>query len=334
MAYHREFGLDTKIVRIFNTYGPRMAPGDGRVVTNFLEQALAGQAAHRVRRRHARPVRSAGSTTRCAASSPCSHSDWTGPMNIGNPDEFTVLELAEVVLEVTGADVRDRVRAAAGRRPHPAPARHHARAARVLGWKPEVDLRAGVTQLASGTGPSGPRRGRSRGRRPGPRSSSTTRPATRSPSASRSLLADESAGEPPGVVVVDNGSSDGSVAALRRAFPDVRGRSTRAREPRLRRRRRTAGSRRPPAPIVAVCNPDLVVATRDRRRDARGASPTPAVGAAGPAGPQPRRHDVPVGAARSRARRRRRARAARARVAGQPVHPPLPRARRRPGRRP
>ena len=103
MAYHRYHGLDVRIVRIFNTYGPRMRPDDGRVVSNFIVQALAGQADHDLRRRHARPAASATSTTRCAASSPCSTRDHTGPVNIGNPNEFTMLELAEIVLEVTGS---------------------------------------------------------------------------------------------------------------------------------------------------------------------------------------------------------------------------------------
>ena len=145
MAYHRTHGVDAKIVRIFNTYGPRMAPGDGRVVTNFIEQALAG-----------RPltVYGDGSQTRsfCWVDDEVRgilallHSDWVGPMNIGSPDEFTVAELAELVLEITGSTgpltfeslpVDDPTR----RRPDIALAQ------RELGWKPEVDLRAGVAQL-------------------------------------------------------------------------------------------------------------------------------------------------------------------------------------------
>jgi dTDP-glucose 4,6-dehydratase len=146
MAYHREYGLDTKIVRIFNTYGPRMAPGDGRVVTNFLEQALAGAPL---------TVYGDGSQTRsfCWVDDEVRGflsllaSDWTGPMNIGNPGEFTVLELAKIVIEVTGSNseivfeplpVDDPSR----RRPDITLARE------VLGWEPEVDLRTGVTRLA------------------------------------------------------------------------------------------------------------------------------------------------------------------------------------------
>jgi nucleoside-diphosphate-sugar epimerase len=146
MAYQREFGLDTKIARIFNTYGPRMAPGDGRVVTNFLEQALAGAPL---------TVYGDGSQTRsfCWVDDEVRGflallaSDWTGPMNLGNPGEFTVLELAKIVIEVTGADseivfeplpVDDPTR----RRPDITLARE------VLGWEPAVELRAGVARLA------------------------------------------------------------------------------------------------------------------------------------------------------------------------------------------
>jgi len=145
MAYHRTFGLDTKIARIFNTYGPRMAPGDGRVVTNFIEQALAGSPL---------TVYGDGSQTRsfCWVDDEVRgflallHSDWIGPMNIGNPGECTVLELAEIVREVSGVDVPIELA--------PLPADDPTRrrpditlAREVLGWAPEVDLRSGVTRL-------------------------------------------------------------------------------------------------------------------------------------------------------------------------------------------
>jgi dTDP-glucose 4,6-dehydratase len=146
MAYHREYGLDTKIARIFNTYGPRMAPGDGRVVTNFLEQALVGEPL---------TVYGDGNQTRsfCWVDDEVRGflallaSEWTGPMNLGNPGEFTVLELAKLVIEVTGSDseivfeplpVDDPTR----RRPDITLARE------VLGWQPEVELRTGIAQLA------------------------------------------------------------------------------------------------------------------------------------------------------------------------------------------
>ena len=125
MAYHRTHGLDVRIVRIFNTYGPRMRPDDGRVVSNFIVQALAGRAAHDLRRRQPDPQSSATSTTRCAGFLALLDGDHTGPINIGNDGEFTMLELAEVVLEVTGSSSPIVLRAAAGRRPDAAPARPH-----------------------------------------------------------------------------------------------------------------------------------------------------------------------------------------------------------------
>src|ERR1700676_560018 len=102
MATHRARGLDVGIIRIFNTYGPRLRPGDGRVVSNFLVQAIEG-----------RPltVYGDGSQTRslCFVDDEVAgilallDSDLTGPVNIGNPDELTVLELAHAVLALTGS---------------------------------------------------------------------------------------------------------------------------------------------------------------------------------------------------------------------------------------
>jgi len=142
MAYHRTHGVDTKIVRIFNCFGPGLAPGDGRVVSNFLAQAMAGEPL---------TVYGTGSQTRsfCYVSDEVRGilallaSDWVGPMNIGNPDEHTILELAELVLDVTGSastlrfvdlPVDDPTR----RCPDITQARE------VLGWTPQVDLRTGV----------------------------------------------------------------------------------------------------------------------------------------------------------------------------------------------
>lgn len=144
MAYHRVHGVDVKIVRIFNTFGPCLRPGDGRVVSNFLVQAIDGKPL---------TVYGDGKQTRsyCYVDDEVRgilallESDWTGPMNIGNPDEFTVLELAELVLELTGSSseivfeplpVDDPTR----RRPD------IALATRVLGWRPEVELREGLAR--------------------------------------------------------------------------------------------------------------------------------------------------------------------------------------------
>jgi dTDP-glucose 4,6-dehydratase len=102
MAYHRVHGLDVRIVRIFNTYGPHMRPDDGRVVSNFITQALAGKPL---------TVYGDGSQTRsfCYADDEVAgflavlDSDYVGPVNVGNPVEFTVLELSRLVLAVTGS---------------------------------------------------------------------------------------------------------------------------------------------------------------------------------------------------------------------------------------
>src|SRR5206468_2568375 len=102
MAYARVHELDAKIVRIFNTYGPRLAPGDGRAVSNFLAQAIEGRNI---------TIYGDGSHTRsyCYVDDEVLgilalfESDFVGPMNIGNPAERTVLELARAVLDVTGS---------------------------------------------------------------------------------------------------------------------------------------------------------------------------------------------------------------------------------------
>ncbi len=142
MAYHRRHGLDVRIIRIFNTYGPRMRPGDGRVVSNFIVQALSAEPI---------TVYGDGSQTRsfCYASDEVEGiyrlflSDEVGPVNVGNPDEFTILELAELVLELTGSG------STIGRRPLPADDPKLRRpdislARRSLGWEPRVPLREGL----------------------------------------------------------------------------------------------------------------------------------------------------------------------------------------------
>ncbi len=144
MAYHRYHGLDTRIVRIFNTYGPRMRPYDGRVVSNFVVQALASQPI---------TVYGDGGQTRsfCYVSDLIEgiyrlyHSDRVEPTNIGNPVEFTVLQLAELVREMTGA--RSPIRFAPLPEDDPKVRRPDITVARqVLGWEPKVDLRAGLEQ--------------------------------------------------------------------------------------------------------------------------------------------------------------------------------------------
>ena len=142
MAYHRVHGLDVRIVRIFNTYGPAMRPHDGRVVSNFIRQALTGEPL---------TIYGDGSQTRsfCYVSDEIDGiyrllmSDFVGPMNIGNPDEMTVRELADVVLELTGSGSRIEIRPL----PQDDPQVRRPmidRAREVLGWEPRVPLREGL----------------------------------------------------------------------------------------------------------------------------------------------------------------------------------------------
>jgi dTDP-glucose 4,6-dehydratase len=142
MAYHRVFGVDTKIVRIFNCFGPGLLPADGRVVSNFLAQAMAGEPL---------TVYGDGTQTRsfCFVDDEVRGilallaSTWTGPMNVGNPDEHTVVELAELVLDVTGSSSEIRfVELPEGDPTRRCPDITLAR--QVLGWSPTVDLRDGL----------------------------------------------------------------------------------------------------------------------------------------------------------------------------------------------
>ena len=144
-AYHRIGAVDTRIVRIFNTYGPRMQPDDGRVVTNLVHQALAGEPM---------TVYGDGSQTRsfCYVDDLVDgivallNSSVIGPVNIGNPHEFTIAELVEVVRDVTGSD------SAVEYRPLPSddPRQRQpdiSRARTELGWEPTVPLRDGLSRM-------------------------------------------------------------------------------------------------------------------------------------------------------------------------------------------
>lgn len=144
MAYRRAHGVDTRIVRIFNTYGPRMRPGDGRVVSNFIVQALRGEPL---------TVYGDGGQTRsfCYVSDEVEGiyrlfmSDVTEPVNIGNPDEFRVSELADLVLELTGSSSKIRHLPL----PEDDPKVRQpdiTRARELLGWEPQVPLREGLAQ--------------------------------------------------------------------------------------------------------------------------------------------------------------------------------------------
>ena len=129
--YYRQHKLDIKVARIFNTYGPRMHPNDGRVVSNFIVQALKGEPITiygdgRQTRSFCYVDDLVGGLVRLMESS----DGFTGPVNLGNPAEFSMKDLAELVIELTGSRSKLVVFAAAARRPQAAPARHHARRTR------------------------------------------------------------------------------------------------------------------------------------------------------------------------------------------------------------
>jgi nucleoside-diphosphate-sugar epimerase len=144
MAYHRQHGLDVRIVRIFNTYGPRFRPDDGRVVSNFIMQALEGKPI---------TIYGDGSQTRSftyvddeiRGFLALLDSDYVGPMNIGNPNEFTMGQLADLVLELTGS------KSTLVYEPLPIddPSRRQpdiSLAKSVLGWEPKVQLEEGLAR--------------------------------------------------------------------------------------------------------------------------------------------------------------------------------------------
>jgi nucleoside-diphosphate-sugar epimerase len=142
MAYHRTRGTDVAIARLFNTYGPRLSPGDGRVVSNFIVQALSGKPL---------TVYGDGSQTRslCYVDDEIRgllallDSELTGPVNLGNPDERTVLQIAHAVQEIVGSG--------SGITYEPLPEQDPTRrcpditlARTRLGWEPEIELKVGL----------------------------------------------------------------------------------------------------------------------------------------------------------------------------------------------
>lgn len=142
MAYHREYGTETRLARLFNTYGPRMKRGDGRVLPAFLEQVLRGEPLS---------VFGDGSQTRsfCYVSDIVEglvrlcRSDEPTPVNLGSPRELTVLELAEIVQDLVGASC--------GVRHYPLPTDDPkrrrpdiAKAKRLLGWAPRITMQEGL----------------------------------------------------------------------------------------------------------------------------------------------------------------------------------------------
>jgi dTDP-glucose 4,6-dehydratase len=142
MAHHRYHQVDTRILRIFNTYGPRMQLNDGRVIPNFMSQALRGENL---------TVYGDGGQTRsfCYVSDEIdgimrlARSAEHDPVNIGNPTEFTILECARKVIEVTGSSSKIQFEAL----PQDDPKQRRpdiAKARRLLGWEPKVDLANGL----------------------------------------------------------------------------------------------------------------------------------------------------------------------------------------------
>ena len=181
----------------------------------------------------------------------------------------------------------------------------------VLGWEPEVDLRSGV-DAARRVVPDGPRAASVSGGRPGPRSSSTTRPATRSPSACVRCSPTPRAGEPPEIVVVDNGSRDGSVArAAARAYPRRRCVDRPAAEPRLRGRREPRHRRHRRCGRRGRATPTSWSRPGTARGDARGVRRSRRSRAAGPCVRNLDGSAYPSARREPRARRRDRARGVR-----------------------
>jgi dTDP-glucose 4,6-dehydratase len=144
MAYHRSRGVNTHLVRIFNTYGPRLHPSDGRVISNFMMQALRGEPL---------TVYGDGSQTRsfCYVDDllegilRLSRSKEHLPVNIGNPDEFTILECAQAVLEATGSASELRFEPL----PQDDPTRRRPnidKARALLGWEPKIALKEGLAK--------------------------------------------------------------------------------------------------------------------------------------------------------------------------------------------
>ena len=268
MAYHRYHGLDVRIVRIFNTYGPRMRPDDGRVVSNFLVQALARQAAHRLRRRQPDPQLLLRRRRGPRASSPCSTPTTSGPSTSATP---TSSRSSSWPSWCSRSPARRRrscssrcrsttPRSAGPTSPWPAGS---------LGWEPEVELREGLARTAEWLAAAAHLAvTRDAPGAPSAPSSSTTTPATtcvdvRPQPAGRRASSD--------IVVVDNASRDGSVEArCAAADPDVDVVRTGA-QPRLRRRRQPGRGRATDDATSLVLNPDAVVEPGRGQGPGRGA---------------------------------------------------------------
>src|SRR3954468_2661802 len=150
MAYHRQQGVDTGIIRIFNTYGPRMRPNDGRATPTFLRQALTSKPI---------TVFGDGSQTRSftyvddliRGMIALSESGYHEPVNVGNPNEFTLLELAEAVIDVTGSESEIVFEALPVDDPQVRQP-DISLAKQVLGWEPTIALREGLQRTLDQSG--------------------------------------------------------------------------------------------------------------------------------------------------------------------------------------
>ncbi len=147
--YKRQFGVDTRVIRIFNTYGPNMSPDDGRVVSNFIVQALRGESI---------TIYGDGMQTRSfcyvddlvdgIVRTAQSKKTFDAPINLGNPNEFTMLDLAKLVLEIT--DSSSEINFLALPQDDPQQRRPDiTRAQELLNWQPQIELREGLEKTIS-----------------------------------------------------------------------------------------------------------------------------------------------------------------------------------------
>ncbi|KAA6338385.1 UDP-glucose 4-epimerase [termite gut metagenome] len=145
MDYHRQNEVRIKIIRIFNTYGPRMNPNDGRVVSNFMVQALKNKDI---------TIYGTGTQTRSfqyiddliegVVRMMATHDDFIGPVNIGNPDEFTMLELANTIIELTNSNSKITFQSLPGDDPQQRKPDISLAKEKLGGWEPKVKLKEGL----------------------------------------------------------------------------------------------------------------------------------------------------------------------------------------------
>jgi dTDP-glucose 4,6-dehydratase len=150
MAYHRQQGVDTAIIRIFNTYGPRMRPNDGRAIPTFLRQALT-----------AKPITVFGEGKQTRSFTyvddlirgmiALAESGYHDPVNVGNPNEFSLLELAQAVIEITGSDSEIVFEALPTDDPQIRQPNIDL-AKQILGWEPTIELREGLRRTLDESG--------------------------------------------------------------------------------------------------------------------------------------------------------------------------------------